>query len=376
MTTSRYISLNLPDDLNITDTSNIIARINDYLVTVGVTNTHLNHSIPQTTTTTPTTTPSASVTTTQSASVTTTTPIYEEMDDEVSTTETPQYNTGIFGGLTPSRFLAVFKSLTLDELITILVLLLNIDLDKDGTPDVFQLIKGIKDYIYGNPEYDINTDDELNNEIQNNTNSNSNNELSDNAQAVLNQNSQLFERSRILSDLFNSRERQQYGHHQRYQRYRDWELQLQDRAERRAAEEPRRPSESEDKYTQEITRLREQLLEKQQSASETSFNSSFVPGYAYTNPQFWESEKSPPPVCIADKYSIKSPALVLWDGLASNALNIQKNILPEFTYAEKTARQQEMDSFEDNKRRHCNNYCSDNCNNELCHALECPKCRR
>ena len=67
--------------------------------------------------------------------------------------------------------------------------------------------------------------------------------------------------------------------------------------------------------------------------------------------------------------------MVLGDGIAMNALNIQKNLLPPFTYTEKSVRQQEIDAFNEHRQYSCNEYCSDNCNNEICHALECDNCK-
>ena len=230
----------------------------------------------------------------------------------------------------PSNFVMdLLNSLELDDIMTLLVLLLNIDLDRDGTPDIFQLLKGIKDYIFNKQEYNINNDYELMRRLRNYKGR----QLSPYGQRRLSQsNHALFTQIAGYGNVKGSGSGSGSGRG--------------------------RGSGS-----------------GSGSGSETSFNGDFVPGYAYTNPQFWESEKRPPPVCIKDKYSIKSPAMVLGDGIAMNALNIQKNLLPSFTYTEKSARQQEIDAFNEHRQYSCNEYCSDNCNNEICHALECDKCK-
>jgi hypothetical protein len=387
MTTSTpqrgYIAVNLPDTFtNLSKITNIREAIDDFLNSKSIhVYKRIDNYVGMVTTSPPTISPGPITTEPNDY-------IIEEEEEPVigvSTTTQAPFQTGIFGSLTPSSLISMFKSLTIDELVTILVLLLNIDLDRDGTPDVFQLIKSIKDYIIGSPDNNINTDDDLNTQINSNVMNNANNILSENTQSVLNDNADLFSGSPELSNyLFSNSNmgQQQYRHYQRYQKYREWLKQQQNRktiGDQRIHDLQQKAMSNaadSDIYKNELDKLRAELLKQQQTIHETSFNSDFTPGYAYTNPKFWESEKAPPPVCIADKYSIKSPALVMWDGLASNALNIQKNLLPEFSYSEKHAQQQAIDSFEDNKQRHCKNYCSDNCNHEMCYALDCPNCQR
>ena len=242
----------------------------------------------------------------------------------------------------PSNFVMdLLNSLELDDIITILILLLNIDLDRDGTPDIFNLLKGIKNYIYGKPEYKINNDYELQNKLKQYNSK----QLSPYGRQKLSEaNHSLFTKLVEDNDIGTAYDKGIY-------------------AKQKGQGGQGGQGGHGDHATQGTQK------------SQTSFNGDFVPGYAYTDPHFWESEKRPPPVCIKDKYSIKGPAMVLGDGIAMNALNIQNNLLPQFTYAEKSARQQEIDAFNEHREYSCNEYCSDNCNNEICHALECDNCK-
>ena len=221
----------------------------------------------------------------------------------------------------------LLKSLNLDDIMTLLVLLLNIDLDRDGSPDVFQLLKGIKDYIFNKQDYNINNDYELMRRLRN----------------------------------YEGRQLSPYG---------QGKLSQSNHA----------------LFTQIVGSGGGGFGDNSSGSSSSSssgnngdpgstFNSDFVPGYAYSNPELWESEKRPPPVCVKDKYSIKSPAMVLGDGIAMSALNIEHSLLPSFTYTEKSAREQEIEAFNEHREYSCKEYCSDNCTNEICHALECDSCK-
>ena len=58
-------------------------------------------------------------------------------------------------------FSELFNELNLEELLAIISLILSIDLDGNNSPDVFVLLKFLKNMIIDDPKFKINSDEEL-----------------------------------------------------------------------------------------------------------------------------------------------------------------------------------------------------------------------
>ena len=193
----------------------------------------------------------------------------------------------------------VLEKISLYDLVIILKSILEMDLDNDGSRDIFQLLGLVRTTLFNRPE--INNEEDLRSilsEYQNNSLNDSN--LNENEMQLLNR--ILGESTRNIKPL---------------------------------------------KQTNEYRRTKINNVEASVRTNH-KFDTAFHPGYSYLPPNSWETHKKKPPVCIQDKRNVSNPAFVFDSGTPALALDFEtgNRLMPSFTYLEHSPKIGEDDYLE------------------------------
>ena len=71
------------------------------------------------------------------------------------------------------------------------------------------------------------------------------------------------------------------------------------------------------------------------------YATTYVPGYSYSAPSSWQTERKKIPICVSGEKKVSAPAFVFGSGVPANALEMEGtgagqtgSMMPRFTYRE------------------------------------------